>query len=362
METIHNIENNCISDRTSLMEALNRLEKARPKVLFAVDNSGRLISSVTDGDIRRAILSGASLDSKIVDFTRHEPIVLKDSDDTSAGHSQALALMKRYDISAIPVVDNNGVILKIFTRDMPKHGASDAIDVPVVIMAGGKGTRLYPYTRILPKPLIPVADVPISERIIESFRAVGCRDFHMIVNYRRNMIKAYYGESEHEYNITFYDEDRPLGTGGGLKVLEGVIDGTFVMTNCDILIMDDLSQILRHHREEGNSVTMVCSLKNFEIPYGVVNISEGGEIESFEEKPKMSFFTNTGYYVLEKDVFEHIGTNENIGMPDIIERMKAAGLKVGMYPIGETSWLDMGQFDSMESMEAYIKGNHIDEL
>ncbi len=355
MNTIDNISNNCISQDLTLMDALNRLEESKPKVLFAVDSDNRLTASITDGDIRRAILSGVALDCVISDFARKDPFFVRESECEECIPAASIDLIKKRGLSAVPVIDESGRIVKIITDFSPKKVHRESIDVPVVIMAGGKGTRLYPYTKILPKPLIPVDDIPISERIIQSLREAGCNEFHMKVNYRKEIIKAYYAENERDYNIIFHDEDKPLGTGGGLKLIEDKISGTFVMTNCDILIMEDLANIIRLHRKEGNKATMVCSLKNFEIPYGIVKMTDTGDIDSFEEKPRMSFFTNTGYYVLERDVFDHIGRDEHIGMPDIIGRMKEAGLKVGVYPIGENSWLDMGQFDSMESMEAYLR-------
>ena len=169
------------------------------------------------------------------------------------------------------------------------------------------------------------------------------------------MIKAYFNDMDRDYNIHFWDEETPLGTGGGLRLLQHSMKETFILTNCDILILDDVEKIVRHHKKEQNKVTMVCSLKNFTIPYGIVKFSEGGEISSFEEKPQLSFFTNTGYYILEPDIFKYINPGERIGMPDIIDRMRKGGLKVGIYPIGENAWLDMGQFDSMESMERSLK-------
>lgn len=164
-----------------------------------------------------------------------------------------------------------------------------------------------------------------------------------------------FNDMDYDYNITFWGEDIPLGTGGGVRLLKTEINSTFILTNCDILIMDDVGKIVDHHKEKKNVVTMVCSLKDFEIPYGVVHFSEGGEVSSFEEKPQMSFFTNTGYYILEPVIFKYIKENECISMPEIIDRMKNAGEKIGVYPISENAWLDMGQFDSMESMERRLK-------
>lgn len=340
---------NIISENETLMTALEQLDKASVKVLLVVSNEETFVATLTDGDVRRAILTGASLETHILKVANYNPVYLEYDD---------ARMVRKYleEITALPILDKNRRIIKVYIRGISRQGGVDnKLAVPVVIMAGGLGTRLYPYTKILPKPLIPVADVPISERIIQTFQKIGCEEFHMIVNYKKNMIKAYFNDTDYGYKLDFCDEDKPLGTGGGLKLLGDKIDGTFILTNCDILILDDVREIVKHHIKLRNKVTMVCSLKNFEIPYGVVNFSEGGEISSFEEKPKMSFFTNTGYYILEKEVFNYINNNEVIGMPDIIERMRNAGEKVGIYPIGENSWLDMGQFDTMESMDIRLR-------
>lgn len=228
------------------------------------------------------------------------------------------------------------------------------IEIPVVIMAGGLGTRLSPYTKILPKPLIPVGDYPIAEHIIHQFCLYGCRQYYMIVNYKRNMIKAYFDELDKKYQIDFIMEEKPLGTGGGISLLKGKIKNTFVLTNCDILIDDDLTKAYRQHTQSGNLITMVCSLKNFTIPYGVVNIGEDGIIQSMQEKPHMSFFTNTGCYFVEPEVIENLEYNKSADFPTVIEQYRQAGKKVGYYPIGEDAWLDMGQLDELEKMRARL--------
>lgn len=342
---------NIIKEMDSLRHALEQLDKVKVKVLLVVNCENKLVAALTDGDVRRAILAGASLETTIANVANYHPLYLEHDNEIAA---QKLIHEKK--VPALPVLDKERKIQKVYIAGESKQQEDiTKLDVPIVIMAGGLGTRLYPYTKILPKPLIPVVDIPISERIVQSFQKIGCEEFHMIVNYKRNMIKAYFNDADNCYNVRFWDEDVPLGTGGGLFLLKECISKTFVLTNCDILILDDVRKIIEHHRKEKNKVTMVCSLKNFEIPYGIVNFSEGGEISSFEEKPQMSFFTNTGYYILEPDIFNFIHPDEKIGMPDIIERMRKAGQKVGIYPIGENAWLDMGQFDSMESMERRIK-------
>lgn len=351
MNTIKDVSLNVIAEDDSLKHALEQLDKIAVKVLLAIDNEQAFVASITDGDVRRAILAGASLKTKVSQVANYHPVFLEHDDE-----ALAWKVMNEKDISALPVLDIEKKIQKIYIMgEFEQERHIEKLSVPVVIMAGGLGTRLYPYTKILPKPLIPIFDTPISERIIQSFQKIGCEEFHMIVNYKRNMIKAYFNDMDYGYNIQFWDEEKPLGTGGGIYLLKDTISDTFILTNCDILILDDVRKIVRHHKKEMNQVTMVCSLKNFTIPYGIVNFSEGGEISSFEEKPQLSFFTNTGYYILETDIFKYINKDEKIGMPDIIERMRGDGLKVGIYPISENAWLDMGQFDSMESMEIKLK-------
>lgn len=176
----------------------------------------------------------------------------------------------------------------------------------------------------------------------------------MIVNYKRNMIKAYFDELDKKYQIDFIMEEKPLGTGGGISLLKGKIKNTFVLTNCDILIDDDLTKAYRQHTQSGNLITMVCSLKNFTIPYGVVNIGEDGIIQSIQEKPHMSFFTNTGCYFVEPEVIENLEYNKSADFPTVIEQYRQAGKKVGYYPIGEDAWLDMGQLDELEKMRARL--------
>lgn len=341
---------NIISEDTTLRQALERLDKVQVKVLV-VTNKGRLVATLTDGDVRRAILSGYSVETMITKVANYNPLYLDEDKNT---------LIEEYldekQITAVPVVDKEKNIKKIYALDYVNSVTdTEKINIPAVIMAGGLGTRLYPYTKILPKPLIPIGDIPIAERIIQSLKNFGCEEIHMIVNYKRNMIKAYFNDNDFSYNIKFWDEEFPLGTGGGIFLLKNIINGTFILTNCDVMILDDIRKIIEHHKQNNNKVTMVCSLKNFEIPYGIVNFSEGGEIASFKEKPQMSFFTNTGYYILDSEVFNYINENEKIGMPEIIDRMRNDNKKVGIYPISENSWLDMGQFDTMESMERTLR-------
>ena len=224
-------------------------------------------------------------------------------------------------------------------------------DVPVIIMAGGKGTRLYPYTKILPKPLIPIGDIPIMERIIDRFHDFGVERFWATVNYKKNMIKSYFAELTTDYSLDYVEEDKPLGTAGSLHLIKEKFEVPVIVSNCDILIQADYADIYKYHMESENDLTIVTALKNIVVPYGVIHSKEEGKISSMEEKPKLSYFVNTGMYVLSPKALERIPKDTFFHMTDLADMLLQEGEQVGMYPISEESFLDMGEFEEMHRME-----------
>lgn len=344
-----NVKDFLIDEECTMLEAMQILDKVAKKVLFVVQN-GQFKAALTDGDIRRWILKKGNLEAKVKDIANYNPKYMDEIDK-----SKAKAYMRKLSIEALPIVDENMDIVSVVLLNDKEVKTKKSLHVPVVIMAGGLGTRLYPYTKILPKPLIPIGEIPIAEHIINRFHRYGSNKFYLIVNHKKSMIKAYFNEIEKDYEVFHIDEDKPLGTGGGISLLKGKIDTTFVLTNCDILIEEDYEKIYKFHQKEKNLITMVCSLKHIKIPYGVIEIGENGEIESMKEKPELSFFTNTGMYLVEPKVIEELADNQDIGFPDIIESYKQAGEKIGVYPISEHSWMDMGQLDEMEEMRRRLE-------
>lgn len=337
-----------------MVDALKKIDKNSLGVLFIVDDMNRLCGTLSDGDIRRWLIRTGDLNALVCNAMNNEPKYL-----TTDNFQLAQRIMSENYISVIPVVDSNNHIIRIYNnKDLPAPGDEKKNllkGVPVVMMAGGKGTRLFPYTKILPKPLIPVGDKPIAEIIIDSFYEYGCDNFYLIVNHKKNMIKAYFNDEESDYNIKFIDEEEPLGTGGGVGLLKGKIDQTFILTNCDNLVEDDYFKIYEYHKLHKNLITMICSLKNFTIPYGVVNLANEGSIKSMEEKPTFSFLANTGCYIVEPEVIDDIPANTFMGFPDMIEKYRAEGKKVGAYPIKETAWFDMGEIPALENMREYFE-------
>lgn len=337
-----------VAEDDKLVDALQVLDNTGKGIVFVAKDNNILVGTLTDGDIRRCILRTGNLEATVSQAVNTQPLTM------SIGESAPIPNGFEYD--AIPIVDNAGAIVDAVFRDgdMLQRGSSGSLDMPVVMMAGGLGTRLYPYTKILPKALIPINDIPIAERIIERFRSYGCSRFVLIVNYKKEMIKAYFKDLPKSYSIEFIEEKEFLGTGGGLSLLKGVVDSTFVLTNCDILIEANMDEALDLHRQKDNAVTILASVKNFTIPYGSIEIGEGGEIIDMVEKPDIPLLVNTGCYIVEPSVLSRINNGENIGFPTIIERCKDAGENVGVYPISERSWLDMGQLDGLQDMSKKI--------
>lgn len=344
-----NIEDFLIDENSSMIEAMEQLDKVAKKVLFVVKNN-EFVASITDGDIRRWILKKGNLDASVKEIANYNPKSIPENEKNTAKE-----YMKRNLIEALPILDDSNSIVSVVLWNDEEIENQKKLDIPVVIMAGGLGTRLYPYTKILPKPLIPIGESPIVEHIINRFNHYGIKKFYLIVNHKKNMIKAYFNEIEKSYSINYVDEDIPLGTGGGLSLLKGKIDKTFFLSNCDILIDEDFEKIFSHHKKEKNIITMICSLKNVKIPYGVVEFNELGEIVKMQEKPEFSFFTNTGMYLVEPRIVDELDLNQSIGFPDIIEKYKNEGYKIGVYPISENKWLDMGQLDEMEEMRKRLE-------
>jgi len=336
----------CIDNISDLKTALKKMDDGGKRVLFVVENNSKLLGVLTDGDIRRWILRTGELKGCVSEFCNMNPIVIHQNYDSDA----AKRLMLDKKIGVIPVIGNNREIIDIllwediFSEKKPGL-AEKKIDIPVVIMAGGKGTRLDPFTRILPKPLIPIGDKPIIEIIVDKFCEFGISEFYISVNHKSKMIKAYFEELSTNYTIKYIDEDKPLGTAGSLKLLENKLKGSFFVSNCDIIIESDYSEIYDYHQKNENDITLVAAVKNYRIPYGICEIGNGGILSVIREKPEYSFLVNTGLYILKSEVFRFIPENQFFDITDLIKSIQHENGKIGVFPVSDKSWIDVGEWE-----------------
>jgi dTDP-glucose pyrophosphorylase len=340
-----NIDKFLILENSTIKEALKRIDKGAKKVIFVVNEKNRLVGSITDGDIRRWILKTGRINGHVEQIYNSQPF--KVTEDFLKGEVKKIVLEKL--IEAIPVVDKNNRIIDIlfweqlFSDKIEKKVAN--LNIPVVIMAGGKGTRLDPFTKIMPKPLIPIGEKPIIEIIMDKFAEFGMNKFFISVNYKAQMIKAYFEDQQSRYNLSFILENKPLGTGGSLKLIKNKITSSFFVSNCDVIINDDYTKIIDFHKKGQYKLTLVASIQHQIIPYGVCEIEKGGKLKRIIEKPEYDFLVNTGVYMIEPEILDLIPDDTLFHITDLMEKLKRNNLKIGVFPISEKSWIDIGQWE-----------------
>lgn len=338
------VEAYIIQENSNIVDALEAINENARGVVYVCDGM-KLKGVVTDGNVRRHIMKGGQIDVNVRELMNASPRYLMHSDETDP-----YEFMEKAGITSLPILNNDFEIVSIkFLHASAIHATHD-LDVPVVIMAGGKGTRLLPLTQVIPKPLVTIDDRTITEMIMDQFMQFGCNDFNMIVNYKKALIKAFFSEYEDEYHVSFTDEEEFMGTGGGIKLLQGKYDDSFFLTNCDILIEEDYGDILKKHKKDGDIITIVCAIKKFTVPYGTVEMDENGCVARFKEKPSQTHMVNTGLYVIHPRFLDYIPENTFIHITQVIEKCIANGEKVGIYPIQEGNWWDMGQMTELEKM------------
>lgn len=341
-----NLEIFIAEEENSIKEVMEKIaENTRGLVFICKD--GKLLATVTDGDIRRYILKGGNIAENVSQAAHYSPVFTYSADKDSARE-----IMIKRRITALPIVDQDLRVLDIvfltYGEEEDAGKTKAKLSIPVVIMAGGKGQRLKPFTDILPKPLIPLGERTITERIIMNFQEYGCDLFYMIVNYKKNFIKAYFADNEMQYNLHFVEEENFLGTAGGLKLVQGKVTGDFFVSNCDILIDADYQDILEEHIRKECIITLVCAHKKYQMPYGTVEEDAEGYVCNMQEKPVLNYNINTGLYVVNEKFLDKIPKDTFVDMTELISDCIKNKEKVGIYLIEEEQWLDTGQMEELK--------------
>ena len=341
METIKSWSEVLIKLTDNLGKAIQVLHDGGLRIVIVVDKNNKLHGTITDGDIRRALISGMTMSSGISDVMNKSPITANKIDSKE----HILSLMHKMSILHIPIVDTSGVICGLET--LQKLLEKPSCDNPVFLMAGGFGTRLHPLTKNMPKPLLKVGNKPILETIIHQFVDHGFHDFYISTHFKSDLIRGYFKNGgQHGVSISYIHEDTPLGTAGSLGLLpDNIPDLPIIIMNGDLLTKVDFKHLLDFHNNNNADATMCVREYDFQVPFGVVDIGEDG-IRQIKEKPIHKFFVNAGIYVLNKNLINKVDGESFLNMTDLLEKELNCG-GVNAFPVHEY-WLDIGRKEEYE--------------
>jgi dTDP-glucose pyrophosphorylase len=333
--------NLALNRQAPLVEALSKINSSARQIALVLNSDETLAGVITDGDIRRALLSGKSLETPVAEVMNLHP----KSIEVTATRSEMLATMRRQSLHHLPLTDSEHRVVGLVTLDDLLK--SQEYENWVVLMVGGLGSRLQPLTHQCPKPLLPVAGKPILEIIIENFIDQGFKKFFLSVNYKADMIQSHFKDgSQWNIEISYLHEHKRMGTAGALSLLPHKPQKPLIVMNGDILTKISFEKLLQFHQAQGAIATMAVREYDFQVPYGVVK-TDGTQIQSIEEKPVHKFFVNAGIYALSPAALDYLPSESFFDMPTLFEKIISGGRAAVAYPLREY-WLDIGRLDEFE--------------
>lgn len=332
----------------NIKSAFKALNFSGYKCLVVVNNlkEKMFYGTLSDGDLRRALLKKSSLKTKVEKIANRRAKYIFQSQFSAV---KAKKLLKKFKINLIPIVNKDKKILDVHKVDQSlrvvksKPKTKIIKNIPLVIMAGGLGTRLDPFTKILPKALMPVNNKTIIENIIENLRIYGIKNIYASINFKAELIKAYFSKIKKKFTIKFIEERFFTGTIGSLKFLMKEKFKNFIVSNCDIILKIDYSELARFHLTNNHDLTVVAVKKSLKLPYGVCKIDRNNNLTSFEEKPGFSFLSNAGVYMIRKKIISLIPAKKKYDVNELINLLIEKRKSVGVFKINEKSWIDVGQ-------------------
>ncbi len=333
------VHSSFISLKKTLVDVIRTIENSSTGIALVINEDKKLLGTITDGDVRRAILNGSNLNSPIVNHMNKDFKYILNSQN----NSEAFALIKKFGIRQVPILDDSGKIIDIIIKDETFKNKS--IINPVLLMAGGQGKRLYPYTKSCPKPMLNIKEKPILETQLEMFIKEGFKDFFISVNYLKEQIIEYFGDgSEWGVNINYLIEKKPLGTAGCLKLLPNDIKESFIVINGDILTKLSFKKLIEFHEKNCSKFTICAKQHQTQLQYGVLETKDY-KLKCFEEKPIINKLINAGIYVINPEVLSLIKETEFKDMPSLFMEANSKKMQVNVLPIHEY-WIDIGTLDS----------------
>jgi dTDP-glucose pyrophosphorylase len=335
---------NClVIDKEDIRRVISAIDKGGLRIALILNNKGQLIGTISDGDIRRGLLKGLTLDSSLLQIINKNCLKA----NLKTNRSQITKMMRENAISQIPIVSEDNVFIGLEISDdlLPNSGKS-SIPNYALLMAGGRGSRLSPITDNCPKPLLPINEKPILEIILEQCIQSGIRNFFISVHYLAEKIINYFEDgSKWDVNITYLHEDSPLGTAGALKLLPSDFQKSIVLINGDVLTKINYQNLLKYHAINSADITICAREQILSSPYGVIEV-DGIDFKSMVEKPSFRQLVNAGIYVLKPTSIALVRKEDYLDMPDLIDIAKKRQKKIIVYPMHEY-WLDIGKPEAL---------------
>lgn len=331
---------------TSLKDAMRILDRTGFKIVIVTNEERRVLGTLTDGDIRRALLRGADLSSPVSEAMNTSPVLAGETQT----HSDIVSQMRRENVLQVPVVDAAGVLQSLVSLSEPPE--TTGLDtIPIVLMAGGLGKRLRPLTNDCPKPMLPIAGRPLLDRIIERFKKLGFRTFFISVNYLGHQIEEYFGSgARHGVSISYLREDKKLGTGGSLSLLPKNMNSPIIVMNGDLITEFDFRRLIESHEATGAIATMCTREHRTSIPFGVVE-HDGNVYKEVVEKPTIVHQINAGVYCISKAALDFVPTEQFYDMPSLFTDLIKAEQHCSVHKISD-EWYDIGSLAEYERAQS----------
>ena len=334
------------NDFETIKNAMLKIKKNGTRTLVVVNTNKQLLGTLSEGDIQKALIKNVKVNESIKKIYNKKPKKINIYDYKKI-NLREIFISGQFGL--IPVVNKNNVIKKIVTwNDVFRNEAFDDLKkIEVVIMAGGKGTRLLPLTKIIPKPLVPINNKPMLQHIMENFTYFNFKKFNLVINHQADLIKSYFKPLNKKFDIKFINEKKPLGTAGGLSLVKNLKSENFILSNCDTIFRIDYQKFYKTHIKNKNRITLVVSNKNYELPYGVCKI-KSQKLNSISEKPKLNFLVNAGLYLLDKRILKLLKKNQSMDMNNLLNICIKKRIKIGTFLIENKNWVDLGQLSDFK--------------
>jgi len=339
-----------VNENAKIKDCMKKMQENGQRCVIIIDDQMKLKGTFSDGDARRLILKNINFNSYIKNNYHKKNFSFIKKKNYSTRKIKSLFLQNN--LTLIPIVDEKKKVINVETWSnfFNKNSFNDSKKTSIVITAGGKGTRLIPYTSILPKPLIPIDNIPMIEYVIRNFKKYNYTNFVMTVNYKSNLIKTYFQDKYIDFTIDYIEEKKPLGTVGGLKNISNLSDNFFLI-NCDTLIDLNYDSLLKTHKTKKSDLTIVTCKMKVKSPYGICDVDSKNKLIDFKEKPEKDNLINTGFYVLSKKILKLIKKNTYCDFDEIIKKCIRKNFTVQTYEIDKKKWKDLGSISGLKKMK-----------